>query len=149
MDIVISYKIRALEEALKEDSKAAEAFKRKIIESGTPIIEEVEGYNRFVWVTHLYFSQEDHSNIVVHEDHIAFNYERAELTRISGTDIWYKTTIVPYGQTVNYGFVIDDSLKVTCTDRLGKVVLDPNNKETAVVEGTLLSVVKVPQKTSE
>jgi hypothetical protein len=148
MDIVVSYKIRELEEQLKTNPQAAEDFKRKYISEGSPIIEEVSGYNRFVWVTHLYFSDEKFENIVVYEDHIKFNYERAQFTRVEGTDIWYKTTIVPYGQKVNYGFVINDSLNEECEERMSKIFLDPLNKKVNKVKDITLSQVIVPQKNS-
>jgi hypothetical protein len=149
MDIVVSYKIRTLEDELKTSPQAADLFIQKYMREGTPIIEEVEGYNRFVWVTHLYFSDEKFENIVVYEDHIKFNYERAEFSHVEGTNIWYKTTIVPYGQTVNYGFVKNDSLLAECGDRLGKIFLDPLNTKVEEVNGLKLSQIVVHQKTPD
>lgn len=113
---------------------------------GTPIIEEREGYSRFVWVTHVYLPETPVENVVVYEKAVEFNPERAIMNRIEGTNIFWKTTIVPYDVVVEYGFSVNDSLDPQCSVRAQRLLLDPLNKFDGVQSALGLSAVKTPSK---
>lgn len=113
---------------------------------GTPIIEEREGYSRFVWVTHVYVPETPVENVVVYERNVEFNPERAIMNRIEGTNIFWKTTIVPYDVVVEYGFSVNDSFDPQCVERTQRLLRDPFNKLDGAQGAYGLSAVKTPAK---
>lgn len=147
MDTVESYRIRELQAAIRVNPEAHHDFLIALKKEGTPIIEEVEGYKRFVWVTHVYLANQPLENVAVYETHLPFNEERATLNPIEGTNLWYKTTIVPYGTRVHYGFSVNDSLRPECEKRVTQLQTDPLNLNPVLeVNGLMLSQATTPVK---
>lgn len=107
MITVSSEVVGGLIEALQGGRIDLTTFERQILELGTPIIEEREGYSRFVWVTHVFDAQRPVSNVVLYEEGVAYNPERAVMDPIEGTNFFWKTTIVPYNHQLHYGFIVD------------------------------------------
>lgn len=147
MDTVISEKVKKIVECLSSNTYSEAQCKAQILEWGTPLIEEREGYSRFVWVTHFFFAGKEVENVVIYEPHITFNPERALMERFEGTSIFWKTTLVPYDFKLRYGFIVNDSLEPSCTARANSAILDPNNSEwTKEENGQMLSVIQIPIK---
>jgi hypothetical protein len=145
---VVSSKIKEIEALLLQEPLALEAAIEALRTVGTPLIEEVSGYSRFLWVTHFYYANQPVEHVAVYESHIPFNEERALLEPIAGTSLYAKTTIVPYNQVVHYGFSINDSLQAVCDQRMKQLVLDPFNpfQEEQTFDGLTLSVFQTPDK---
>ncbi len=144
MITVVSEKVQELIEGV-ENGKFTEAYCLDVIKSGTlPIIEEREGYSKYVWVTHFYIGEAHIENVVLYEPHIAFNPERAIMDRIEGTKIFWKTTLVPYDFKLKYAFSVNDSLLPTCAQRTKQLLIDPLNPLNTEVENLLLSWAQTP-----
>lgn len=147
MTPVVSERIHALEKSLTENPDALMDLLDEIKAQGTPLVEVIPGYNRFVWVTHFYYTNQEIDNVVVYETHMPFNEERAVLEPIADTGLYAKTTIVPFDQRVYYGFSINDSLEVNCSKRQGQIISDPfNHFADEMVADLVLSMVQTPQK---
>lgn len=149
MTPVVSERIHALEKTLTENPNLLPDLLDELKAQGTPLVEVIPGYNRFVWVTHFYYTEAPIDNVVVYETHMPFNDERAKLESIANTGLYAKTTIVPFDHKVYYGFSVNDSLEVVCPKRQHKIISDPfNHFADETVSDLVLSMVQTPQKPS-
>lgn len=116
LDSLVSPRLAALGKELEAGNRSAlESFWQEVSEKGGPLIEPVKESKRYVLVTFLWRAREETKNVllisidlhrVVNEQDIA----HVQLSRLPGTDLWYKSYRLRNDARVTYQFSPNDSL---------------------------------------
>jgi enterochelin esterase-like enzyme len=108
-------------------------FWEEIRKNGTPLIEPIPGEPRYSWVTFLWQAKENTANVVV-IDGVASGVgggdaANSKMTRLAGTDAWYRTYKVRNDAAFTYWVSPNDSLEwlITTEPRSSKAQADPLN----------------------
>jgi len=114
---VESPRIKTLQDRLQHRSvQEVETFWRKVSERGAPLIESLPGDERHRLVTFLWRGQEETRHVLIVGGVVprwAYSKDSAEqklMTRLSGTDVWYKTYRVRSDARVTYLLSPNDPL---------------------------------------
>jgi enterochelin esterase family protein len=108
---MFSPRIDRLKTELESGNQAAlSEFWREISSHGTPLIEPIEGDERDSLVTFLWRGAEDVRNVVVVDGIAGADFFANQLTRLPGTDLWYKTYQARNDVRTVYTFSINDPL---------------------------------------
>jgi enterochelin esterase family protein len=114
---VESPRIKTLQDRLQHHGvQEVETFWRKVSERGAPLIESLPGDERHRLVTFLWRGQEDTKHVLIVGGVVprwAYSKDSAEqklMTRLSGTDVWYKTYRVRSDARVTYLLSPNDPL---------------------------------------
>jgi enterochelin esterase family protein len=107
--------IRLAQEIATVGQEAANRFRHEVQQHGTPLIEPIPEDQKHLWVTFLWFAKEPVRNVVVFSGLTNNAYTRAvlpdiQMTRLAGTDIWFKTFKVRNDARFTYQFSVNDSL---------------------------------------
>ena len=107
--------IRLAQEIATVGQEAANRFRNEVQQHGTPLIEPIPEDQKHLWVTFLWFAKEPVQNVVVFSGLTNNAYTRAvlpdiQMTRLAGTDIWFKTFKVRNDARFTYQFSVNDSL---------------------------------------
>jgi enterochelin esterase-like enzyme len=132
---VVSSRIEELRKDLVEGkSDALELFWREVTEAGAPLVETIEGEPNYRLVTFLWRDQGDTENVVVVGAAMAAwsNWQKHRLTRLSESDLWYKTYRFRSDLRATYWLSHNDSLRdveeyENFQDRRSTFQLDPLN----------------------
>lgn len=89
---------------------AIEAFWKEVAAQGTPLIERVEGEGDDVLVTFLCRGSDDTRNVIIRSLWMTWVPERDQMTRMPGTDVWYRTYRSPSDVRGTYLLAYNDSL---------------------------------------
>jgi enterochelin esterase-like enzyme len=104
--------ITALQKAAARDARAAEArFWESVQRVGTPLVEPIAGDSANVLITFLWHGDSATKNVALVNTAIA-SYEPAEalLTRISGTDVWFRSYAARADARFSYELSVNDNL---------------------------------------
>jgi len=104
--------ITALQKAAQRDARAAEArFWESVARVGTPLVEPIPGDSANVLITFLWHGDSATKNVALVNTAIA-SYEPAEalLTRISGTDVWFRSYPARADARFSYELSVNDNL---------------------------------------
>src|SRR5258705_2416358 len=104
--------ITALQKSARKDARAAEAqFWATVQRVGTPIVEPIVGDTASVLFTFVWHGDSATKNVALVNIAIA-SYEPAEalLTRISGTDVWYRSYVGRADSRFSYELSPNDNL---------------------------------------
>ena len=107
--------IRLAKEIATVGQEAVNRFRHEVQQHGTPLIEPIPEDQKHLWVTFLWFAKEPVRNVVVFSGLTNNAYTRAvlpdiQMTRLAGTDIWFKTFKVRNDARFTYQFSVNDSL---------------------------------------
>ena len=104
---IVSPRLAALQRDLKAGNQSAlETFWQEVNKSGTPLVETIKGNEKNALVTFLWRSKEP-THVVILSDFGA-NVASLTLTRLTTTDVWYKTYRLPNDSRFLYQFSVDD-----------------------------------------
>ena len=91
---VSSPRVRALQKQLEKRAPAAVArFWEEVRKSGTPLVEPIPGDRENVLVTFLWRGAEETRNVVVFLQTGGLNPADNQLTRLAGSDVWYRSYV--------------------------------------------------------
>ena len=140
-DDLTSPRLITLKKSLDAGNRAAlDEFWQEVTRTGTPLLESIEGNDRFVLLTFLWRAKEETRNVVVFGGVAGMEFSKNRMTRLLDTDLWYKTYKVRTDARFSYSLSVNDSLvpfeKIDLTDQ--KAVLqrtstfktDPLNPKT-------------------
>lgn len=103
-----SPRLKALAAELAAGKKGAlAAFWEATRREGTPLIEPVEGDADRFWVTFLWRGSPDLRSVHVLKGPAGWGFYDTQLSRLPGTDLWYRTYQVRAGARFGYYFVLD------------------------------------------
>jgi len=107
-----SPRIAALRRALEAgDAGALAAFWDEVAREGTPLVEPVAGDDSRSLVTFLWRdANPERRNVVVCSHALGWSFQRNQMARLPGTDVWHRTCRLPAGTRVGYWLSPDDSL---------------------------------------
>jgi enterochelin esterase-like enzyme len=109
-----SPRLGALSKGMDDDGHELERFWRRLAAGGTPLVETVEGREAERLVTFIWRGGDETRNVLVvtspsnlaSEEGIA----EARLSRLPGTDVWYKSRRMRADARFAYAFSVNDSL---------------------------------------
>ena len=108
---MISPRIHALQKELESGNEAVlSEFWREISRCGTPLIEAIAGDEQHLLVTFLYRGAQDVHNVVVVDGIAGADFIANQLTRLPGTDLWYKSFRARKDIRTVYSFSVYDPL---------------------------------------
>ena len=133
---------------------ALERFWQRVTEEGTPLVEPVEGKGDERIVTFLWRGNDETRNVVLVGSPSDLGSEEgiegARLSRLPGTDVWYKSRRLRADARFGYAFSVNDSLipgtKATEAEeeaRWAALERDPLNPRRAVEP--LISLAELPE----
>jgi hypothetical protein len=104
--------VEALRHALEAgDTEALPKFWHEIEREGTPLVEPLVGDATRYLVTFLYRDASvDRRNVVVCSHAVGWSFQHNQMTRLAGTDVWYRNYQIPAGARTRYWLSPDDSL---------------------------------------
>jgi enterochelin esterase family protein len=107
-----SPRIAALQKELEAGNRAAlENFWQEVTKQGAPLVEPIKGESRYVWLTFLWRAKEETKNVVVGSDLGNWrDLATLQMTRMTDTDLWYKTYRVRDDARFPYRLSVNDSL---------------------------------------
>lgn len=122
-----------LRKAVAGDRTAAvTAFWEEIRKAGTPLVESVPGEPEYSWVTFLWQAKDKTGNVVI-IDGVAsgvggLDPSKSLMTRLSGTDVWYRTYKVRNDAAFSYWISPNDSMEtIGLASRRSQPQADPLN----------------------
>lgn len=146
-----SPRLAALQKELEAGNRAAlENFWQEVTKQGAPLVEPIKGESRFVWLTFLWRAKEETKNVVIGSDLGNWrNLATLQMTRLTDTDLWYKTYRVRDDARFPYQLSVNDSLIPFYTDARAKQPFkfqpDPlNPRQYDFFKPTIYSVVELP-----
>lgn len=126
-------KIRKLYNSLTEDNyKALDDFWNEVTQSGSPLIEEIEGDSKNVIVTFIYKAKENIKNVVVYGAFPSYRYKENIMERLLDSNLWYKTYKVRNDIKFAYNYSVNDALDDAYKKRSRNFILDEFNRNTIV-----------------
>ena len=155
---LLDHRIVQLEQAVDAgDTGALDDFWKAVTAEGAPLMEPIEGDETRTLVTFLWRDPGDTDNVLVlfysaptHEASLA----EYQMERLPGTDLWYKTYLLPSDLRTTYLFSVNDSLVpfASYTDVLARIPscrTDPLNPLDYTIFGNpnefRVSVLELPQ----
>ena len=103
--------IEKLKQGLASGSKTAlDEFWQSVFNYGTPLIEPIEGDRSHMLVTFLWRGTDDLRNVVVVDGIAGADFAANQLTRLPGTDVWYKSYCTRKDVRTVYTFSVNDPL---------------------------------------
>jgi enterochelin esterase-like enzyme len=115
--------------------EALDRFWQQVTHDGTPIVEPIEGDAQNVMLTFLWRAKEETRNVLVLSGPARGDMSRDQMSRLSDSDVWYKTYRVPRDARFTYQLSPNDSLvpfdEVDPKDmskRVATVRIDPLNR---------------------
>ena len=143
-----SPRLAALQKELEAGNGAAlDNFWREVTEQGAPLVESIKGDDNNALVTFLWRSKGP-ANVVIMSD-FGSNVASLTLTRLTATDIWYKTYRMPNDARFLYQFSVNDpdfpfegETETKYPTRLQPDPLNPRRYDYA--KPVILSVVELP-----
>src|SRR5215813_5281513 len=91
-----SPRLAALKKELASGNREAlERFWQQVTQDGTPIVEPIEGDAQNVMMTFLWRAKEETRNVLVLSGPTRGDMSRDLMSRLSDSDVWYKTYRVP------------------------------------------------------
>jgi enterochelin esterase-like enzyme len=143
--------IKKLRQQIQDGMFNQETFWLEVATKGTPIIESVNSKDEFYFTT-FFFKEEENSqlkNVIVGTELNDNNPARNQMTKISGTDIWYKTYKLNGRSKFTYSIGVNDPLtpfwKSTGTDRFSHFRTDPFNSKLIDFGFYKVSIAELPQ----
>lgn len=111
-------------------------FWQEVRKEGTPLIEPIDGSSHYL-VTFIWKATGEHRNVVVtNYGLVSYDPQNNQMEHIPGTDVWYRSFVMPKGLRTAYNISIDDPLVRICDYRFEDLagatfpfnfVLDPYN----------------------
>lgn len=136
-DAILSPRIRQLRDELGAGGEEAlAAFWEEVTASGAPLIEEIAGQADRRLVTFLWRETEPLETIITFDVlsgiSTAGDIAERQLTKLPGTDCWYRSVVVASDLRTSYRFIPNDDLSPITGEqeffiRLSKAVGDPLN----------------------
>ena len=106
-----SPRLSALEQQLKSGlAGALDAFWTVITKNGAPLVESIPGDKRDVLVTFLWRGDTHTENVVLVDGPAADDYVNNQLSRLNGTDLWYRSYRIRNDARFYYSFLVNDPL---------------------------------------
>ncbi|WP_034438883.1 alpha/beta hydrolase [Clostridium ihumii] len=128
-----SSKMRNLYNNLTEGNyKALDVFWSELEQSGSPLIEEIEGDNKNVMVTFIYKAKEKIKNVVVYGAFPSYRYNENIMEQLLDSNLWYKTYKVRNDIKFAYNYSVNDALDDDYKKRFRNFILDEFNLNTIV-----------------
>jgi len=100
--------IEALRTQIAAGDRSTEAFWQRIAQSGTPLVEPIEGDTKRTRVTFLWRGTPETRNVMVVGSFTTGLPTDYAMTRLAGTDVWYLTVRVPGGSRFAYALSPND-----------------------------------------
>jgi enterochelin esterase-like enzyme len=113
----------------KGNRNALDDFWREMATRGTPLVEPLEGDKENLLVTFLWRATVETHNVLVMWDPFTINHlDDFQMSRLNGTDLWYKSTPVPKGARFTYQLSPNDTLsRANNAQRYATAQVDPLN----------------------
>ena len=152
-DVLISPRITALKKELDAGNKSALAsFWEHITAQGTPMVERIQGEERYLLVTFLWRAAGETRNVAVISGLFDMEPAKGVMERLPDTDLWFKSYRVRSDARFTYWISPNDSLapltNVTSDeDYLARAITwqkDPFNKKQFFGSPSVCSVVELP-----
>jgi enterochelin esterase family protein len=107
-----SPRLIALRKEVANDGKAAlDKFWQEVKQTGTPLVEPLEGNDKYVLVTFLWRATfETYNVLVVWTPYSTERQDDYKMTHMADTDLWYKTLSVLKGARFLYQLSPNDTL---------------------------------------
>jgi hypothetical protein len=100
--------IEALRKQIAAGETSTESFWARVAQSGTPLVEPVEGDAKRTLVTFLWRATPDTRNVMVLGSFMTGPPTDYAMTRLDDTDVWYLTVRVPSGSRFAYSLSPND-----------------------------------------
>lgn len=147
-----SPRMQTLIDAVKGEGKqaAVEAFWKELEAGHTPIVEPIEGDDKFVWLTFIWRGDESTKNVALVGSPGATGSERDQLSQIPGTDIWFKTKTMRNDFRGSYRFYLNHSsqpqVSAPTSSETGAPTFknDPLNPKASLQGGSYLELQNAP-----
>lgn len=136
--IILSPRLQKLQQALDAaEAGALDHFWNEMQASGTPLFEPIPDQDAQVYCTFLYRAT-DHENVLAVPSFLELTLEKARMTRLGASDVWYLTAPTAPDIMTTYRIAPDDSLQSLQTltsmkqlaERTAHWVSDPLNVKT-------------------
>jgi len=122
--------IEALRKQVAAGDRSTESFWQHVAQSGTPLVEPIEGDAQRTRVTFLWRATEPTRNVVVLGSFLTGPLTDYTMTHLADTDVWYLTVRMPSGSRFAYSLSPNDpqtSEPPRATQRAATVQGDPLN----------------------
>src|SRR5262245_27716575 len=102
---------------------------------GTPLIEPIKGQAGYYLVTFLWRQKGETQNVAVYGGVTDSDFVGKEMTRMSGTDVWYKTYRLRGDARFIYAFSINNTLSLQTIEQWeSSLESDPLNKSRRIID---------------
>lgn len=102
---LMSPRLRSLREAARSAPRSFEAFWQEVTRRGTPLVERIDDAES--WVSFLYRGTQDVRSVAISWPMWTYQFADTQLTRMAGTDLWWKTVKLPSAARLSYQLTID------------------------------------------
>jgi len=107
-DRYLSPAIEALRQQIAAGDRSTESFWQRVAQSGTPLVEPIEGETKRTRVTFLWRATPQTRNVMVDGSFMTGPPTDYAMTRLGDTDVWYLTVRLPSGSRFAYSLSPND-----------------------------------------
>jgi enterochelin esterase family protein len=114
---------------------AVESFWQEMAKQGTPLIEPIKGQAGYYLVTFLWRQTGETKNVAIYGGVTDSNFVDKQMTRLSDTDVWFKTYQLRGDARFIYAFSINDTPDLEAQkQRSSTLKSDPLNKSRRILD---------------